>query len=89
MKRDLDIWQPALTFSLWVVDRIRAMATEGTFQKVLQFCIKQDYCQLKVANAMVPLSEGWLSEQQTNWLVADSQREDVGGNLSSALQKQT
>ena len=89
MKRelgDLEIWQSALTFSPWVVDRIRAMATEETFQKVLQFCIKQDYCQLKVANAMVPLSEGWLSEQQTNWLVADSQREDPQALLDSDQQ---
>ena len=33
LKRDLDIWQPALTFSLWVADRIRAMTTEEIFQK--------------------------------------------------------
>ena len=35
---------------------------------------------------MVPLSEGWLSEQQTNWLVADSQREDPQALLDSDQQ---
>ena len=59
---------------------------------MLQFCIKQDYCQLKVANAMVPLSEGWLSEQQTNFTGGSEQLTALRGaraNFTGVLGQHT